>query len=350
MRIALIGCGRIAPAHLEALGKLADRATVVAICDPRDALRQERMSAYGVPHGFASLDDLLDWGAFDIAACLTPPDTRAAVCLPILSAGKHLLVEKPFTHSEDEARTIVDAAKSSRVTLAVNQNFRWMPPAFELRERILGGEIGDVLSVLLVDAVWRDESEGWRNTTDKLALSVMGVHWLDRIRWVTGLDGTSVYASTSVSGLLSSTGEDISSVVIRLDSGAIATLVHHWASHARGASNTLQIDGTEGSLVVRESRITRSSHHAVQWSEPVPAGHLPDSMAASWTELLDAIREGREPCHSGNDNLKTVALLLGAYRSAETGASWLSNDAATRDHVRDHVKEGEYRCELASRG
>jgi len=88
-RIAIIGAGRIAPAHLEGL-KLLSRAKVVAICDMNVNLRQERQKAFNIPDGFSSLDELLKWNEFDIAAVLTPPDVRSEVCMPIIKAKKHL--------------------------------------------------------------------------------------------------------------------------------------------------------------------------------------------------------------------------------------------------------------------
>lgn len=315
-RIAIVGCGRIAPAHLDGLKLLAERAKVAAICDMNEELRSERQKAYNVSEAFGSVDDLLKWGEFDVAAVLTPPEVRAEVCLPILKAKKHLMVEKPFNHSLDEARLIVNTAEEAGMTLAVNQNFRWIPPAPRLRERILDGALGRVLSVTLMDAVWRDESKGWRNTTGKLALSVMGVHWLDRIRWITDDEPVSVYTSSLISGILTSTGEDTTSTVITLRSGAIATLVHHWASRSRGFNNSLQVDGTKGSVIWRSNELTWIARDGERTVERVEQGSMPRYMAASWTELLDAIDEGRQPHHSGRDNLWTVALLEGAYRSA----------------------------------
>lgn len=97
--IALIGCGRIAPAHLDGLKSLYSRASVVAICDMNEKLRQQRQQAYNIPNGFSSVEELLEWNQFDIAAVLTPPDVRADVCIPVLKARKHMLVEKPFEHS-----------------------------------------------------------------------------------------------------------------------------------------------------------------------------------------------------------------------------------------------------------
>jgi len=318
-RIAIVGCGRIAPAHLEGMKLLKERARIVAICDMNAELRSERQKAYNIPNGLGSVGELLDWGKFDIAAVLTPPDIRADVCIPILEAGKHMLVEKPFNHSLDEARLIVETAESVGVTLAVNQNFRWIPPAPQLRERILGGALGRVLSVTLMDAVWRNESKGWRNTTDKLALSVMGVHWLDRIRWITGDEGASVYTGSLATGILTSVGEDITSTVITLKSGAVATLVHHWASQSRGFNNSLQVDGTDGSVISRGGELIWIDKDGGRKKEPIPGGDMPPFMAASWTELMDSIDEGRAPHHSGRDNLWTVALLEGAYRSAAKG-------------------------------
>lgn len=315
-RIAIVGCGRIAPAHLDGLRLLPERANVAAICDMNEELRSERQKAYNISEAFGSVDDLLKWGEFDVAAALTPPEVRAQVCLPILRAEKHLMVEKPFNHSLDEARLIVNTAEEAGMTLAVNQNFRWIPPAPRLRERILDGALGRVLSMTLVDAVWRDESKGWRNTTDKMALSVMGIHWLDRIRWVTGQEPVSIYTSSLISGILTSAGEDVTSTVITLRSGAVATLVHHWASRSRGFNNSLQVDGTKGSVIWRSNELTWIARDGERTVESVEQESMPGYMAASWTELLDAIDEGRQPHHSGRDNLWTVALLEGAYRSA----------------------------------
>ena len=168
-----------------------------------------------------------------------------------------------------------------------------------------------------MDTVWRDESKGWRNITDKLALSVMGVHWLDRIRWITGEEGVSIYTGSLASGILTSVGEDVTSTVITLQSGAVATLVHHWASRSRGANNSLQVDGTDGSVIWRNGKLIWMRKDEERTEEPVEGGKMPSFMAASWTEFMDAIDESRSPHHSGKDNLHTVALLEGAYRSAE---------------------------------
>ena len=315
-RIAIIGCGRIAPAHFDGLKLIHEKAKVVAVCDMDEKLRLERQNAYDIPNGFGTIEALLNWGHFDIAAILTPPDIRASVCLPIIEAKKHLLVEKPFNHSLKEAKLIVEAAEKAKIKLAVNQNFRWIPPAPRLRDMIISGSLGRLLSISLFDTVWRDEPKGWRNTTDKLALSVMGVHWLDRIRWITGEEGISIYTVSMSSGILSSFGEDITSTIITLKSGAVATLIHHWASRSRGINNSLQVDGTEKSVIWKGDKLIFLDKDGKQTTETVQSGKMSEFMSESWMELINAIEENRQPHHNGKDNLWTVALLEGAYRSA----------------------------------
>ncbi|MDA1190102.1 MAG: Gfo/Idh/MocA family oxidoreductase [Candidatus Poribacteria bacterium] len=319
-RIALIGCGRISRAHLESVPELAPRAGIVALCDMNDTLRRERKEQFGIEHDFASLEDLIAWGEFDLAGVLTPPDIRRPVCLPLIDAGKHLLVEKPYAHDLAEAKEIVLAAEKAGVALAVNQNFRWMPPAPALREGILGGRLGRILSVTLNDSVWREEPRGWRSTSDKCALSIMGIHWLDRIRWITGDDPESVYTATRISGLLPTTGEDITSSVISMKSGIVATLVHLWASKTRGRNNSLQVDGADGSALATDRQIRWIDAEGKEEIEtPSASFKWNDTMIGSWTELLDAVDEGRPPHHSGRDNLQSTGLLLGMYQSAATG-------------------------------
>ena len=140
-------------------------------------------------------------------------------------------------------------------------------------------------------------------------------------RWITGDEGTQIYTSSFVSQMLTSAGEDVTSTVITLRSNAVATLVHHWASRSRGVNNSLQIDGTDGSVIAKRGELIWIGKDGEQTKESFSQEGIASSMSSSWTELLDAIDAGRIPCHSGRDNLWTVALLEGAYRSVSTGES-----------------------------
>lgn len=85
--------------------------------------------------------------------------------------------------------------------------------------------------------------------------------------------------------------------------------------------HSLQIDGTDGAVISRNKELVWFDKDGNQTKEEIQGIEFHSSMTASWTELLNAIDEERMPCHSGKDNLWTVALLEGAYRSASAGKS-----------------------------
>jgi len=97
-------------------------------------------------------------------------------------------------------------------------------------------------------------------------------------------------------------------------------LTEQWNSYGKGAANYFQMDCTEGSVILRDGILKAvGSDRESLLEHPVDADIGP-TFAKSLFELLDAIDEDREPAHSGLNNLGTMALLEGAYISAEEGS------------------------------
>ena len=209
--IGLLGCGRISENHLVGyrdprdLGGLGE---IVALCDSNEEALRRQATKHEVPTRYTRLEELIADPNVQVVAVLTPPDIRCDVVLPLLEAGKHVLVEKPFAHSLEEAQRMVEAAEAHKRVLVVNQNYRWRADTVKMKELVDSGEIGDVVGMHQLHAMWRDEGPGWRQTTDYLAMAVMAVHWLDRFRWLTGDEVASVYTAARSTGLLQSKGED----------------------------------------------------------------------------------------------------------------------------------------------
>jgi len=318
--IGIVGCGRISARHLAGYASLGDRARVVAVYDKREALAAQRAEEFGVPNAFGRLEEIVGNEETDVVAALTPPDVRLSVVRPLLEAGKHILVEKPFANSLAEAEIMVAIAAQQGVTLAVNQNFRFLPES-QLMKRVLEeGRLGQPIFLVQNSSTWRNETEGWRNTTERLAMAVMGVHWLDRFRWLLGQEAHTVFCKSLYSGLLDSEGEDLATMVIQFSDGCLANLTEHWCAPARGAANSFQLDCTEGSIIVRDGRIKVFNGDGEVIDDQEADGDIGPTFAQSMAELLDAIDEGREPSHSGYENLGTMALLDAAYLSAERGS------------------------------
>ena len=314
-RIGIVGCGRISHQHFKAAQALAPRVTITAACDVDQTLLNQACDTFNVPLRYTSVAEMASSGEIDAAIIITPPHIRMSVVRPLLENGKHVLVEKPFTESMDEAQAIVDLAAQTGTYAAVNQNYRWFNGVMHMRQLIQDGKIGTPTYAIINDCVWRDEVSGWRKDTNRLALAVMGIHWLDRFRWLLDDEPAAVTCVTAARSTLASGGENETTTIIEFRSGAMATLTHSWSSHSRSATNFQQFDGPTGSLVLHGETdvLLRTSDGDENWTFE---RDFTASFGESLTRLLDAVEQGVEPPHSVRDNLMTMALLEACYQSA----------------------------------
>ena len=294
---------------------LAPRVEIAAACDMDRGLLDKACDEFNVPLRYQSVDELAADKTIDVVIVVTPPHVRLSVARPLLESGKHLLIEKPFTETMEEAHAIVELAASLNRQIAVNQNYRWFEPALYMRDLILDDRIGTPSYAIINDCGWRDEVSGWRKDTTRLALAVMGVHWLDRFRWLLGDEPSAVSCITAARSTLASHGENETTTIIEFQRGAIATLIHSWSSQSRGMTNFQQIDGPKGSLILRDDNTvtlrTGEGDETKSFERNFTA-----SFAESLSRLLDAVEKGEEAPHSGRDNLMTMALLEACYQSA----------------------------------
>lgn len=146
MRVALVGCGRIAAWHLSALQAL-DGLQIVATCD-RDKYRAGQFAAMvqGAT-AYTDLGALLAEQKPDAVHILTPPDSHADLAVQAMEAGAHVLVEKPMTVSVEAAERMVAAARERGVRLCVNHNYLFKPSVSKARQLVASGEIGEVIYV-----------------------------------------------------------------------------------------------------------------------------------------------------------------------------------------------------------
>jgi predicted dehydrogenase/nucleoside-diphosphate-sugar epimerase len=140
-RVALIGAGHVAGAHLDALRRVPD-VRVVAVCDPvRERAQRLAARARGA-RAFAGLDELLAAGGADAAHVLVPPDGHEAVAARLLEAGLHVLVEKPLCLSSAGAQRLGELARARGVALAVDHNLTFDPTVLKLRRDVAAGRLG----------------------------------------------------------------------------------------------------------------------------------------------------------------------------------------------------------------
>ena len=270
---------------------------------------------------YTDAEQLLSSG-IEVVDVATRPAERAAIIEQAVAAGCHVLSQKPFATDLATARRLVAAADAQGVKLAVNQNGRWVPHWAYARRLIATGALGAVRSVSLhFHWYWTPSTEGLdeRSAAGFLLLDY-GIHLFDFVHCLVG-DARPCAVATVVSqermlggGLvpgLASTIIDFgeSQATVSMNATAEGFFGHHTRIVAeRGVISAARDTPRSQSVVVRTDTGDYSPRLEGAW--------MPDGFIGAMTELLAAIEEGREPEHSGRDNLASLELTLQAIAAA----------------------------------
>jgi predicted dehydrogenase len=145
IRFAVIGCGGMGTGHLHSLVKRSteDNIKVVAVSD----VYQRRLArARSICQGDGYLDyrKLLERDDIDAVLIATPDHWHAKISMDAMDAGKHVYVEKPMTHTVEQALELRDAVKRTRKILQVGPNGTANDSYWQAHEAIKAGRLGQV--------------------------------------------------------------------------------------------------------------------------------------------------------------------------------------------------------------
>jgi len=199
-KTALIGTGFMGRIHAENLRRLGS-VEITAVAGSSRERAREFANSIGVNRSTGDYQELLEDPGIDAVHVLTPNVLHHPICRAALKAGKHVLCEKPFTVSVEEARELVKLASESRLANCIQHNLRYYPLVQQMRRMIEAGDLGDILIVqgtysqdwLLYDTDWNWRVQAKENGALR-AMGDIGSHWMDAIQHVTGLGITELCA------------------------------------------------------------------------------------------------------------------------------------------------------------
>ena len=139
--VAIVGCGYWGEKHTRVLNSLSDTSELFVV-DPDEQTRNRVAAMYPGVHGAQSLQDVLP--RVDAVVIATPPREHARIAMQALSAGKHVLVEKPLTTTLPDAHALVSEALQRNLVLMVGHTFEFNPAIRELRNLIDAGVLGEI--------------------------------------------------------------------------------------------------------------------------------------------------------------------------------------------------------------
>ncbi len=297
------------------------RARLVAVCDIDTARGKVVEAEFGVPW-YANYARMLKNDDVDICIVATPSGMHARFAIQAARAGKHVLCEKPIEVDLRSARRMVEACHRAGVKLLVGFQNRYTQDALRTYHDIQTGRLGRVLFAEMLMHWWRTgdyfKRGGWRGTW-KLdgggAFMNQAIHFVDLLVWFMG-NPISVMARTQTQ-LHPIETEDVGMAIVDFESGSQAMLVATTTAHP------IDRDSSEIYLQGSAGRITLSGSYTLQRTEvhlgKGKAGGRPPRATTLYHDLIGAIEADRQPISSGEEALKSLALVKAIYRSSRAG-------------------------------
>jgi predicted dehydrogenase len=263
---------------------------------------------------------------FDIVV----PSARASVVATALRHGCHVLSEKPLATSLEEGAMLLKLAAETVRVHAVVQNRRFIAGIRRLRRAVEEGLIGEITG-LHCDFFLGPHFGGFREAMDNVLLLDMAIHTFDAARFVSGKQPLSVYCvETNPSGSWYAHGA-AANAIFRLSGDAVFTYRGSWCAEGRrtswesawrlvGSRGMLTWDGEEAFEVTvagKEAGLLRGFETLA-----LPEAPFEDETHGHRSVLSDfvrAVRDGTTPETVSTDNIKSLAMVLGAIESARTG-------------------------------
>jgi len=330
-KIGIIGTGWVVSNyHLPAYKKAGFN--VVAIADIKPEVLENIKKKWGIEKAFTNYKNLLELDEVEIVDLAIPTFGRVEVVKDIASAGKHMLIQKPFSRSYREALVMVEAGEKSGVKIGINSHYRWIPAFRGAYSLISQGYIGE--PYLIVVEMWGNQDDlyyytlperRWNAELDDFMQVEWGAHHFDYIRFWTGKEPISVFCNGTRNPRQNFKGEMICSYIIEFPGELRAYFLFNQACKSGESFFNFRIEGTEGVIRGRmpnhlELYSEKCNNVWIIWDlETDLSPGLPESYIGTMGDLMNAISEGREPISSGRDNLNTVKAYLAGLLSEKEG-------------------------------
>jgi len=335
----IIGCGMISRFHAKALADI-DEATLVG-CNDRILEAAQSLADETDSQCFESLDLMLDDDRIDVVTIGTPSGAHLEPALAAISAGKHVIIEKPLEVNPQRCDGIISAAEAKGVVVSTIFPSRFHESCIELKRAVDESRFG---RLTLGDAYVKwfrtqqyYDSGAWRGTWDLDgggALMNQAIHSVDLLLWLMG-EVAEVRAYTATLAHERIEVEDVVVAAIRFSNGALGTIEASTATYP-GSLKKIEIHGTQGSATIEEEdikawhfaednprdaeirdRLAKKTDTGGGAADPAAIGH--HGHTAQFRDVIDAIQSGRAPAIDGHEGRRSVDVICAVYESAKTG-------------------------------
>lgn len=350
MKYALIGCGRISPNHIAAAK--SNNLEFVGLCDTDSKMLYDKAAKFDLwdVHQYSDYHEMLGVEKPELVAIATESGRHAAIALDCIEAGSNLIIEKPIALSIADADDIIYKAKEKGVKVCASHQNRFNKSIQKIREALERNRFGRMFygtAHIRWCRGWEYYSRAkWRGTwnQDGGALMNQCIHNIDLLRWMMGDEVDEVVGMTDRLNHSYIEAEDLGLALVKFKNGSYGVIEGTTDIYPKNLEETLYLFGEKGTVKAGGTSVNRIEEwrfsDALDQPEEVIAqfienppnvygfGHNP-----LYADVIDAIKNNREPYVNAEAGKRALELVLGIYKSSAEGkpVKFPINNCSTRD-------------------
>jgi UDP-N-acetyl-2-amino-2-deoxyglucuronate dehydrogenase len=334
VKFGLIGCGAAGKIHARAiLG--SDSTRLCWVCDADERAARALGERWGIPWT-AEPDRLFENDGIEAISIATPHYTHLGIAMRAAQAGKHILLEKPFTLRTSEATQLVRACAEAGVMIVPWLERRYLPFVDRAREIVAGGVLGKIVYTRICTlgykprAYWaygmrmEEYPSAWRGSRELSGGGILlmnAVHQIDLMSYISGLAVTEVIGRTA-SLYHEVEVEDQAVVLLRYATGALGVVEASCCTYGQSQfpieNPADAIMGVDGSL---QLGIPLKWFDRIRFAQSCdyPKMSVTDMKTRLLDDFVRHLREGTPMRCRPEDAIEALAVIEAAYQSAASG-------------------------------
>jgi UDP-N-acetyl-2-amino-2-deoxyglucuronate dehydrogenase len=332
IRMGVVGCGRISQNHFLAIDKHRDDIELAAICDIDEVTLRKRAEQYPVPT-YERFGDMLKEERLDMVVLCTPSGLHPDQTVLAARHGVHVMTEKPMATRWNDGLRMVKACDEAGVRLfVVKQNRR--NSTLQLLKRAIEEKRFGRIYMVGVNVFWARpqeyyDSAKWRGTweLDGGAFMNQASHYVDLLDWMIGpIDSVQAMTATLARDI---EVEDSGVLNVRWRSGALGTMSVTMLTYPKNLEGSITVLGEKGTVRIGGVAVNEIQHWEFSdrrdYDEQIRAANYETTSVYGfghplyYKNVIDVLRGEAEPETDGREGLKSLEVLIAAYRSARDG-------------------------------
>jgi UDP-N-acetyl-2-amino-2-deoxyglucuronate dehydrogenase len=332
LRLALVGCGRIAANHFSAIEQHIENVELVDVCDINPQALAQAVSRTKA-QGYLSLTAMLEHTDAEVVILTTPSGLHAGQAVEVAKSGRHVMTEKPMATRWRDGVRMVKACDDANVRLFVVKQNRRNSTLQLLKQAVDQKRFGKIYSVAL-NVFWSRpqeyyDSAKWRGTWefDGGAFMNQASHYIDLLDWIIGpVESVMAYTATLARNI---EVEDSGVATVRWRSGALGTVNVSMLTYPKNMEGSITVLGEKGTVRIGGVAVNEIQKWEFEDSRPEDATVEQSSYQTTsvyglghplyYDNVIKTLRGIADPETDGREGLKSLEILIAMYLSARDG-------------------------------